>query len=771
MTDLDVDAIVEQMTVEEKAALCVGAGPWTTTAVERLDVPAVTMADGPHGLRRVRDLTTIMSERLPATCFPTASCQVATWNPALIEELGQALAEEAVAFGIDVILGPGANMKRTPLCGRNFEYFSEDPYLSGALAAGWIDGVQRMGVGASLKHFAANNQEFQRFIISAEVDERTLREVYLPAFETAVKEAQPWTVMCAYNRLNGTYCSQHPRLLTEILRDEWGFEGLVVSDWGAVHDRVAALEAGLDLEMPGPKARRVAAVVEAVFKGGLDESVLDASARRILELASKAAGRPRSATGPAGSVAERPKAGEFDANAHHALARRIAAEGIVLLKNDGLLPLREPRAVAVIGRTAEEPRFQGGGSSRVNPTRVDTCLEAVREAARDAEVTYAPGYAADMAVDYGLIDEAVAAAEAAEVALVFTALPPALESEGYDRPDLDLPPQQVALIRAVTAAQPRTAVVLNTGSAVAMSGWIDGAAAVVEAWLMGQAGAGAVADILFGRVNPSGKLAETFPLALSDTPAHLNFPGELGEVRYGEGLFIGYRYYDAKEMDVLFPFGHGLSYTTFAYDDLRVSAPAFKDVDGLTVSVDVTNTGEMAGQEVVQLYVHDQDASLTRPVKELKGFAKVSLEPGETVTVRFDLDFRTFAFYHPGHGQWITEDGAFDLLVGASAADIRCTETVTLESTLDLPSLLDEESTLREWLDDPQGKPVIEPFFEQMATLMGGGEDEEAGMAERDALRSVMDMPVVSILRFQEDALPMTPEEIVDMLLEQVETD
>jgi beta-glucosidase len=701
----DVQAIIEQMTLEEKAALCTGASPWTTTPIERLEVPELLCSDGPHGVRRLPDIHTMAAASLPATCFPTASCQAATWNEALIEAMGQALAKEAIALDVGVILGPSNNMERTPLCGRNFEYYAEDPFLSGVLTTRYINGVQSQGVGTSLKHFTANNQEFQRFSISAEVDERALREIYLPAFEMAVKQAQPWTVMCAYNKLNGTYCSEHHELITDILKDEWGFEGLVFSDWGAVHDRVASLQAGLDLEMPGPKPRRVQAVIDAVREGSLPEAVLNESVRRILGIAFKAA--------------QTPKDSQFDMAAHHRLAHKIAAEGIVLLKNNGLLPLQQPCQIAIIGRTAKEPHFQGGGSSYINPTQVDNGFDAVQKLAGKAQLTYAAGYPADLSLQPELIDEAVAKAQAAEVALLFIALPPVIESEGYDRPDLNLTPQQVALIKAVTAVQPNTVVILNTGSAVAMTDWLDGTAAVLEAWLMGQAGAGAIADILFGRVNPSGKLAETFPLKLSDTPAHLNFPGEAGVVRYGEGLFIGYRYYDTKEMPVLFPFGYGLSYTTFDYSNPQVSAPTFKDVESLAVSVDVTNTGLMAGQEIVQLYVHDHEAGLVRPLKELKGFAKVSLQPGETKTVTFALDFRAFAFYHPGHKQWITEDGQFDLLLGASAADIRCTQTVTLHSTMDLPSLLDDESTVREWLADPRGKAVFEPVFRQITAQMG----------------------------------------------------
>lgn len=761
----DIKEIIDRMTLEEKAALCTGASPWTTTPIERLGVPALLCSDGPHGVRRLPDVTTMAAQSLPATCFPTASCQAATWNETLIEEMGQALAQEALALDVGVILGPSNNMKRTPLCGRNFEYYAEDPYLSGALTTRYINGVQSQGVGVSLKHFAVNNQEFQRFSISAEVDERTLREIYLPAFEMAVKQTQPWTVMCAYNKLNGTYCSEHRQLISDILKDEWGFAGLVYSDWGAVHDRVASLRAGIDLEMPGPKPRRVQAVINAVREGMLDEAVLDESVRRILNIVFKAD--------------QTPKGDQFDEAAHHALARKIAAEGIVLLKNNGLLPLSQPNRMALIGRTAKEPHFQGGGSSFINPTRVDTPFDALQALAGEADLTYAAGYPAGLDFEQALIDEAVAKAQAAEVALLFIALPPVIESEGYDRPDLNLTPQQVALIKAVTAVQPNTVVILNTGSVVVMSDWLDGTAAVLEAWLMGQAGAGAIADILFGRVNPSGKLAETFPLQLSDTPAHLNFPGEEGVVRYGEGMFIGYRYYDAKAMPVLFPFGHGLSYTTFAYSNPQVypeqgrsvSAAMFKDVEGVTVSVDVTNTGQMAGQEIVQLYVHDHEAGLVRPVKELKGFAKVSLQPGETKTVTFALDFRAFAFYHPGHKQWITEDGQFDLLIGASAADIRCVQTVTLQSTLDLPGLLDDESTVREWLADPRGKAVFEPVFQQFVSQMGqamGGDTEQPDAIGMDMMGFVMDLPLLSVLHFQEALLTVPPEEIVNDLLRQM---
>lgn len=755
----DIPSIIAQMTLEEKAALCTGATAWTTTPIERLNLPELFVADGPHGVRRVPDVESIAFDALPSTCFPTASATASTWDRDLLHELGQALAEEALALGVGVVLGPGANMKRTPLCGRNFEYISEDPYLAGELAASLINGLQSRGVGASLKHYAANNQEYQRMTIDAIIDERALREIYLPAFEAAVKQAQPWSVMCSYNRINGVYGSEHRKLLTEILKEEWGFEGFVVSDWGAVHDRVAALRGGLDLEMPGPRPQSVQAVVDAVRRGELDEALLDESVRRILRIVFKAAAHP--------------KGGAYDAAAHHALARRLAAESMVLLKNDGILPLRDVRRIAVIGRAAVEPHFQGGGSSHIQPTQVDVPLDELKKLAGAAEIAYCEGYPADDSSQPALIAEAVAAARRADVALLYIALPTYKESEGYDRADLALTAQQAALIRAVAAARPQSVVILNNGSAVTMGDWVDGPAAVLEAWMMGQAGGGAIADVLFGAANPSGKLAETFPHRLVDTPAHINYPGEAGQVRYGEGIFIGYRYYDMREQPVLFPFGHGLSYTTFEYSAPRVSAAVFRDVDGVTVSVDVTNTGPVAGKEIVQVYVHDRKSALVRPPKELKGFAKVALTPGETRTVSIHLDARAFAYYHPGYGRWITEDGEFDILVGASSADIRGAAAVTLQSTLDLPSLLDHESTLRDWLEDPRGKVVFDAHLKALMELLLGALGEQPGAEEGGApgpsiLGFLMDMPLRDILGFRSNLLPKPVDEIVAGMLAQV---
>ena len=748
--------LIKNMSLEEKAALCTGAAPWTTTPVEHLGIPELTMTDGPHGVRRAADLNTFIAASLPATCFPTASCTASTWDVDLAHTMGQALAEECIALKVDLVLGPGVNMKRTPLGGRNFEYYSEDPYLAGQMAASFISGVQSKGVGTSLKHYATNNQEYQRLTISAEMDERTLREIYLPAFETAVKKAQPWTVMCAYNKLNGTFGSENHKLLVDILKNEWGLEGFVVSDWGAVHDRVVSLKGGLDLEMPGPRELRVKAVIDAVRSGELDESVLDEAVRRILGIVFKAA--------------ETPKGGSFDVGEHHALARRIAAEGMVLLKNNGILPLKSPKKIAVIGRAAKKAYFQGGGSSHINPTLVDVPFDELEKLAGNAKLTYAEGYPVDESFRQDFIDEAVKNARSAEVALLYLSLPETKESEGYDRPDLDLTPQQVALIIAVCLAQPNTVVILNSGSPVVMHEWIDGPAAIVEAWMMGQAGGGAIADVLFGKVNPSGKLAETFPLKLADTPAYINYPGGNGIVRYGEGIFIGYRYYDFKQVPVQFPFGYGLSYTTFSYTNPIVSAQSFKDVDGLTISVDVTNSGKMAGKEVVQVYVHDHKSKLVRPLKELKGFIKVDLQPGETKTVTLTLDFRSFAYYHPAYKQWITEDGEFDILIGSSSTDIRITKTVSLQSTVQLPSILTKESVLRDWMEDPRGRRVFAPLLQKITAHLqaafGGSEGTPDGM---DPMGFLMDMPLPDMLHFLGGVLPTSPEDTVKDLLAQVE--
>ncbi|MEO8094332.1 MAG: glycoside hydrolase family 3 C-terminal domain-containing protein, partial [Pseudolysinimonas sp.] len=540
------------LTLEEKAALVVGADFWSTVGVERAGIPSIGLTDGPHGVRKQRGGADHLGlgDSVPATCFPPAAGLASSWNPALLYRVGAALADEARAEGVGVLLGPGVNIKRSPLCGRNFEYFSEDPLLAGELGASWVEGIQARGVGASLKHFAANNQETNRMTVSAEVDERTLREIYLPAFERIVTGEQPWTVMCSYNRINGVSAAENHWLLTEVLRDEWGFEGVVVSDWGAVEHRVAALEAGLDLDMPGPQAGASAEIVAAVRSGALAESVLDAAVARITNLARKATAPAPQDAALGGAT---PAAG-FSVGAHHALAREAAAESIVLLRNEAdLLPLATAQAIGVIGEFARTPRFQGAGSSQVNPTRIDSALDAISAI---APVEFAPGYSFDRHAEAGqLIAEAVGVARRSETVLLFVGLPARDESEGYDRAHLDLPESHTRLIAAVAAANPRTVVILTNGGVVSLEPWHDSVPAILEAWLLGQAGGSAIADVVFGNVEPSGRLAESIPMRLQDTPSYLNFPGDDDVVRYGEGVYVGYRYYETIDLPVRYPFG------------------------------------------------------------------------------------------------------------------------------------------------------------------------------------------------------------------------
>lgn len=697
----DEEEVLASLTLQEKASLTSGADFWHTKPVERAGVPAVMVTDGPHGLRKqvAEGGSADLGDSVPATCFPTAATLASTWDPELVQRVGEALGREAAAQGVAVLLGPGVNIKRTPLCGRNFEYLSEDPHLAGVLGAAYVQGVQSQGVGASLKHFAVNNQETDRMRVSADVDERTLREIYLPAFEHVVTTARPWTVMCAYNRIAGVYASEHGWLLTTVLRDEWDFDGLVVSDWGAVHDRVAALAAGLDLQMPGVGTRPDMAVVGAVVDGTLDEKLLDASVRRVLRLV----GRSRTEPGP-----------EPDADAHHELAREAAAAGAVLLKNDPvggspLLPLQPDEAdLLVVGELARTPRYQGAGSSQVNPTRLDDALTALR-AATGRELPFAAGYTLDGNTfeDLRLRTQAVESARTAGTVVLFLGLPPADESEGYDRERLDLPANQVRLLGAISEVNRRVVVVLANGSVVSLTGWRRSAPAILETWLGGQAGGSAVADLLTGRRAPEGRLAETIPHRLADTPAFGNFPGEFGHVRYGEGVLVGYRWYDARDVAVAYPFGHGLTYTTFGYDEVAATVVG----STVEVSVRVTNTGEVAGAEVVQVYLRDPEASVARPPRELKAFRKVRLDPGGSTTVSVTLGERDLSYWHPVLRRWIVEGGQFVVEVGASSRDIRGSVTVEVAGeSAALP--LDRMSTIAEWLAHPAGGPMLTQLAE-----------------------------------------------------------
>ena len=715
-------ALVARMTVEEQATLLSGDGWWRTHGIARVGLAPITMTDGPHGLRKAVESTELgLGNSVPATCFPTAVALASSWNPALVREVGAALGREAQASDVQILLGPGINIKRSPLGGRNFEYFSEDPLLAGKLAAAYIDGLQGEGVGASLKHFAVNSQETERMATSSDLDERTLHEIYLAAFEIAVREARPWSVMSAYNLVNGTHASEHRELLTGILRERWGFEGFVVSDWGGTNDRAAGVAAGNDLEMPGSGEYNRRKILAAVADGRLSREAVAASATRLVAVMLRA-------------VAARRAGATFDAEAHHALARRAAAEAIVLLKNDArVLPLPADGSVALIGAFASTPRYQGAGSSQVRPIKVASALGELTALLGSRLVQYAPGYDEEGEATEAVIAEAVRCASAARTAIVFAGLPDSYESEGFDRRSIDLPPGHVRLIEAVSAAQPNVAVVLMNGAAVSMP-WAGRVRGIVEAWLGGQAGGGAIADVLTGRVNPSGRLPETFPAALSDASSFPFFPGRDGHANYGEGVFVGYRHHATRRIEPMFPFGFGLSFTRFEYADLRC-AGAF-DADGaapLVVEVDVRNAGEVAGQQVVQLYVHERSPRLPRPDIELRAFEKIALDPGQTRTIRFELGRRAFAFYDAAVGDWAVNPGLFELRVGPSAGDLPLRRVVEAKARVRHAPL-----TRRSMVQDFKARPEIyaelfaalgfADLLEPLAAPSGAGDEQVAAL-------------------------------------------
>jgi beta-glucosidase len=712
------------LTRTEKAALVCGGSFWSTAAIERAGVPSIMITDGPHGLRKQSEGGDHLGlgESVPSTCFPPAAGIASSFNTSLLERVGRALGLEARAENVAVLLGPGVNIKRSPLCGRNFEYFSEDPHVSGELGAAWVRGIQSQGAGASLKHFAANNQETNRMTVSAEIDERTLREIYLPAFETIVKREQPWTVMCSYNRINGVYAAESRWLLTDLLREEWGFEGLVISDWGAVDDRAAALRAGMDLEMPGPQATSEAAILALD-----DDEALDASVARVIHLVERA----------------NPQGEDFDVDAHHALAREAAVESIVLLRNEGaVLPLDAEKTVGVIGEFARSPRFQGAGSSQVVPTRVDSALDALT--AR-ASVEFAPGYLLGTGDAEALAAEAVELARRVETVVLFAGLPEGYESEGFDRKDLFLPADQLDLIHRVAAVNARTVVVLTNGGVVSLEGWHDSVAGIVEGWLLGQAGGAAIADVLLGHANPSGRLAETIPVRVQDNPSYLGFPGDGDIVRYGEGVFVGYRYYESAEVPVRYPFGFGLSYTRFDYSDLEV-AP-----DGSTLSVTVTNTGDRAGADVVQVYVAALEAPVRSPERELRAFRKVWLGPAQSITVTVELDSRAFSYWDVTTHGW-ESGGSYEVQIARNAHEVALRATVKRESSMPArPLSLD--SSVNDWL----GHPVTGPIFRRAAASISGGGD---GLVEggTSVLEMVGSMPMRRLTRFPD--VPVTEKQL-----------
>ena len=773
--------LAAQMTLEEKASLCSGKNFWESKAVERLGIKSFMLTDGPHGLRKQAGAADHLglNASVPATCFPPAAATACSFDRALLREVGQAMGRECRAEEVGVILGPAANIKRSPLCGRNFEYFSEDPLVTGESAAGLIEGIQSQNVGACMKHYLANNQEKARLVSNSVVDGRALREIYLAGFEKAVKEAQPWTLMCSYNQINGAYASDHKELMTDVPRGQWGFEGAIMTDWGAMNDRVEAIQAGLDLEMPGPCDGNDEKIVQAVREGRLDEKLVDACAARMVELALRVAQNTKTA---------------YDQAAHHELAGRAARESAVLLRRGSALPLAAGAKLAVVGDFARRPRYQGAGSSKINPTQLTSLCGALDE--RGVQYTYAPGFEAEGGVDEALIAQAVQTVQGADVAVVMLGLPDSFESEGFDRAHMDLPENQNRLMAELLKTGTPIAAVLSTGSVVRMP-WREQVDSILLLYLGGQNGGSAAADLLLGRANPCGRLAETWPLAVEDTPCH-GFFGNGGNVEYRESIFVGYRYYDKANKEVAYPFGHGLSYTDFEYTNLTLSASELAEGSCLTARVTVKNTGALAGKEVVQLYVAPPADGMFRPVRELRAYAKMELAPGESKTVELTLDRRAFAYYDAQAGDWRVDSGTYTIEAGSSSRDIRLTQTVKVQGAAPntalnekVPAYCDParqwpapreqfeavlghpvpparsvrpftiNSTLGEIQTTPAGMAFVQQAKANMAQLMGSGEDDFSKMI--DAM--LEDMPLRQLAMLSGGTMtPAVLDGLVEML-------
>jgi beta-glucosidase len=771
MSDTKIKQLLAELTLKEKAMLCTGKDFWNLHGIERLNLPSIMVTDGPHGLRKQSGEGDHvgLNAAVKATCFPTASGLAASWNTKLIEEMGVALGKECRAEDVSVLLGPGTNIKRNPLGGRNFEYFSEDPLLSGDMSAAWIKGVQSQGVGTSLKHYAVNNHEHCRMTVDAIVDQRTLREIYLPAFERAVKQTQPWTVMCSYNKVNGTYAAEHKQLLDDILVKEWGFEGIIVTDWGANNDRVEGVKNGQHLEMPSSGDMNTKKIIAAVKSGQLTMEALDKSVSRVLELILKS---------QASLESDKVKA---DLNAHHDLAARIAEETCVLLKNDGLLPVSAGKKIAVIGALANNTRYQGAGSSKINPFKLEQPLDEIKKQFGADNVSYTAGYHLNDKEDAAEIAKAIELAKQADVVFLFAGLTPKYESEGFDRQHLNLPQVQLDLIAELGEQLNKTLVVLQNGAPVILP-FVDKVPAILEAYLGGQAGASAVAKVLSGEVSPSGKLAETFPANLDDVPSQPYFPGTTKQVQYREAIWVGYRYFDTTSTKVLFPFGHGLSYTSFTYYHLTLLSgdhSPFKENDAIRLQITITNTGDKAGAEVVQCYVGQKSPSQPRPAKELKAFEKVFLEPGESKEIEFELDYRAFAYWDEAQSSWIAESDEYQIHIGSSIEDIRDTANITLDTEVakkqpnaalktyfepakrdfndaaftallgyDIPAPTPTKpytvnSTLGDIANEPLGKPLFESMLSVFTQMMGGDQNDSAAQADRLMAESmVADMPL-----------------------------
>lgn len=713
--------LISQMTLKEKASLCSGKDFWHLKSIERLGLPEIMVCDGPHGLRKqnAENKKVGIGNSYPATCFPTAVTTACSWDRDLIYKMGQALAEECLQHGVSVLLGPGVNMKRSPLCGRNFEYFSEDPELAGEMGAAFIAGVQSKGIGTSLKHFAGNSQEMKRMTSNSIIDERALREIYLRAFEKAVKKSQPWTVMNAYNLLNGTYCSENDWLQNKVLRDEWGFKGAVVSDWGAVNDRVAGLNAGNDLEMPSSGGVNDAKIVEAVKCGVIDETTLDERVDKLIDIILKGA-------------ANKKPGYKFDVKAHNLLSRQIAEQSMVLLKNDGnILPLKrvEGEYVAVIGAFADNPRYQGAGSSIINPTMIDSGRRAFNNS--PISVKFADGYdrSGKRKNEDAYITEACNLAKNASKAVVFIGLTDDYESEGFDRSTMKLPDGHNRLVEAVSRVNDNVIVVLEGGSPVEMP-WADDVKAILNAYLGGQSVAPAIVDVLTGKANPCGKLAETYPICLKDTPTLFRYPDSKEDVQYRESIFIGYRYYDKVERNVRFPFGFGLSYTSFEYSDIKLKKKNLTKGEGAKVTFTIKNTGDVAGSEIAQVYVAKPESKIFRAPKELKGFVKIHLDPGEEKKVTVELDDRAFAFWNTATEDWCVESGEYKILVGASSRDIRLEAAAKMKSEDD-ETIVDLKESAGVYFDGDPARAREDDF-----KVIYGGEFKLAPEITSDSLNN-----------------------------------
>lgn len=735
-----ITELISKMTLEEKAGLCSGEDFWHTKGIERLGIPSVMVSDGPHGLRKQEDEADHLgiNDSIKAVCFPAGCATASSFDRDLLEELGEIIGNECQAENISTILGPAMNIKRSPLCGRNFEYYSEDPLVSSEMASAFVRGVQSKSVGTSPKHFMANNQEYHRMTSSSEMDERTMREIYLASFENMVKKEKPWTIMNSYNKLNGTYLCENKEMLSDILRDEWGFDGYVMTDWGAMNERVEALKAGCNLEMPASGGKTDKEIVDAVRSGELDEDVLDKRCEEFLNIVFC-------------YIENRDETVVFDREQDHGKARHIEEECIVLLKNeDSILPLSPEQKTAFIGKYAAAPRFQGGGSSHINSFKTESALDALDAAdgIKKENIVYAQGYDdLEDKTDEALLREAAEAAKSAETAVIFAGLPDSFESEGYDRTHMRMPQCQITLIEEVAKVQSNTVVVLHNGAPVEMP-WIDKVKAVVEVYLGGQAVGGATVNVLYGNTNPSGHLAETFPIRMQDTPCYLTYGGEHDKSVYSEGVFVGYRYYASKEMNVLFPFGHGLSYTTFSYSNLTVEKKRIRESETLRVSVDVTNTGDRFGKEVVQLYVAPKNSTVIRPVRELRAFDKTGIAPGETKTVTFLLDSRAYAYWSTEIHGWHVESGEYEIQIGKNAQDIVLSRTVYVESEHVIPKVFTLNTTMGEILADPKGKVV----FELAMSGMAGAEAQEA---EAQALEGDGEAISAEMMAAMMEAMPL----------------